>query len=80
MGEVEQAVAYSERAYRVSERIQPRTAWLAALARGEYGLALLQSGDAEQALGAAAAAGAGRSHAVARAAASWLARWSQLKP
>lgn len=47
--EPEKAMGYAERAYRVSEQIQPQSSWPAALARSEYGMTLQQVGDPEQA-------------------------------
>ncbi len=47
LDDADAAMAYAERAYRVSEAIRPSTVWMAALVRGEYGLTLQRFGDAE---------------------------------
>lgn len=49
LNDADAAMSYAERAYRVSDVIRPRTAWMAALVRGEYGLTLQRFGDAERA-------------------------------
>ena len=49
LGDEAAAMDFAARAWRVSERIDPQSAWPAALARGEYGLTLRHFGDAADA-------------------------------